>query len=101
MKWSVVIVKQHFLIGIGVIMLHVSFVVFWNYLCLPGSVVLVQLKERSSVVKVILIVFILGFIYKFLINKDIKCGPLDIFLQAVEVCFGERFGRGLENYMPI
>ena len=68
MNLSVVVVKQHCVIDVGVILIHVRLIVFWNYLRLAVEVVLLYIKERSVVVRVILIVFIIGFVAKFLLN---------------------------------
>ena len=98
---SVFMVKQYFGIDVGFILIHVRFIVLCRSLRLTGYILLVHLKEQIVVVRVILIVFISGFIVKFLLNGDIKCDPLGLSFLAVEFCFGDFSEHGPDNYMSI
>ena len=73
-------VKQHFIIYLYIILILVSFILFWESLCLIGEFILVQLEEQRVVVRFVFIVFILGLIAKFILNGFIKCGPLGLYL---------------------
>ena len=70
-------------------MLHVSFIIFWKYLCLAENFILIYPEEQHVLVRVIHIVFILGLITKFLLNGGIKFGLFSLYFWAVELCLGE------------